>query len=453
MAHMTKLRSRRSLLSALPTAALLPAGAALAACAAGPDGAAPARPVALRPGVTVHALVDIPAPDQPLLDRVLARFAETVPQAPQVAFSAGAAAEQAPKAQAMLAAGTPPDIIQLEATAASAFIARGHLAALDAFLSRDKVDLSDFFERSYPQYEWRGKKYGISKGMSNQSLYFNQTLFDQAGVSYPADKPDAPGWDFDAFVRTAERLTRRTESGTTSWGFTVERGLRGGWGQWIRANGGELFDRDFTRCLLGEPRAVEALQLMQDLIYKFRVAPTPAEEAAAGGPMAMFVGQGVVGMRISPVSGLAPHRRATFRWDLGVNPMGPAGKGKRVTTGGGQAWLIFAASGGKEEAWAWVKHATSADSVKEMAPIWYPARKSVLSWLAAQDPELPPGNRHVGAAGQDLLAFDPIFPAYQEIQQDLIAPELAPLWENKRTAAQVAESLVPKVNAALKAQA
>ncbi len=54
--------------------------------------------------------------------------------------------------------------------------------------------------------------------------------------------------------------------------------------------------------------------------------------------------------------------------------------------------------------------------------------------------------------GQDLLVYDPVFPAYQDIQKDIIVPELAPLWENTRTAAQVAESLVPKVNAALKGQ-
>ncbi|MDQ3701236.1 MAG: extracellular solute-binding protein, partial [Chloroflexota bacterium] len=263
---------------------------------------------------------------------------------------------------------------------------------------------------------------------------------------------NATGWDFDAFVRTAERLTKRTPEGTTQWGFTVERGLRGGWGQWIRANGGEIFDKDFTRCLLGESRALEALQFMQDLIYKFRVAPPPAEETAAGGPAPMFINQGIVGMRINPVSNLAPHRRATFQWDLGVNPVGGAGKGKRVTTGGGQAWLLFGAAKNQEESWAWIKHATSAEAVQELSPIWYPARKSALSWLVAQDPGLPPTNRHVGPEGQDLLVYDPIFPAYQDIQKDIIVPELAPLWDNKMTATQVAESLVPKVNAALKAQ-
>jgi hypothetical protein len=50
------------------------------------------------------------------------------------------------------------------------------------------------------------------------------------------------------------------------------------------------------------------------------------------------------------------------------------------------------------------------------------------------------------------MVYDPIFPAYSEIQSSIIVPELAPLWENQRSAAQVAESLVPKVNAALRAQ-
>jgi hypothetical protein len=72
---------------------------------------------------------------------------------------------------------------------------------------------------------------------------------------------------------------------------------------------------------------------------------------------------------------------------------------------------------------------------RPQGPGWYPARKSVLSWLVAQDPQLPPKNRHVGVDGQALLVYDPIFAAYQDIQKDVIVPELAPLWENTRTAA------------------
>jgi multiple sugar transport system substrate-binding protein len=287
--------------------------------------------------------------------------------------------------------------------------------------------------------------------MSNQSLYVNQTLFQQAGITMPPVKANDTGWDFNTFVSTAEKLTKRSGSDTTQWGFILGRGLRAGFGQWIRANGGEFFDKDFTKCTLNEARAVEGLQFMQDLMYKHRVAPTPREEMALGGPAPMFINQGIVGMRIDPVSGLAAHRAAQFQWDLAVNPKGNGTTGKRVTTGGGQGWFITSASKNPEEAWAFLKHAVSPDSMKEMSGTWYPPRKSVLEWLLAQDPQLPPKNRAVGIEGQGTMVFDPIHPAYSDIQAQIIVPELAPLWDNTKTAAQVVESLVPKVTAAIKA--
>ncbi len=172
-----KTLSRRHVLATVPAVALAPGALALAACGAQARSTDNAKPVALRPDVTVQALVEIPAADQPLLDRVVARFKESVPQAPKVELGIGTAADHAPKAQALLAAGTAPDIIQLEAGTASSFIGKGFMAPLDAMIKRDKYDLSDYFDRSYPQFAWKGKQYGISKGMSNQSLYYNQTLF------------------------------------------------------------------------------------------------------------------------------------------------------------------------------------------------------------------------------------------------------------------------------------
>jgi multiple sugar transport system substrate-binding protein len=421
----------------------------LAAC--GAENGAPAA-AKLRPDVTLQLLVDLGAQFQPQFENVLGRWRQSIPGgAPKVEYAASAVAQVLEKTQAQLAAGTPPDLIQQEAAGAIGLIGKNQLLPLDSFIKRDKYDLSDFFEKSYPQYEWKGKKHGISKGMSNQSTYVNLTLFQQAGITPPPVKASDPGWTFDEFARAAERLTKRSGSETTQWGFTLVRALRGGFGQWIRANGADLFDKDFTKCTLNEAKAVEALQFMQDLIYKYRVAPTPKEETAAGGPNPMFIQQGIVGMHIDPVSTLLNHRAAQFQWDLAVNPKGNGSTGKRVTTGGGQAWLIPAASKNQEEAWAFLKHAVTPDSMKEMSGTWYPLRKSVLEWLLAQDPQLAPKNRGVGIEGQGTMVYDPIFPAYSDIQAQIIVPELAPLWENQKTAAQVVESLVPKVNAALKA--
>ncbi|HET7769442.1 MAG TPA: sugar ABC transporter substrate-binding protein [Chloroflexota bacterium] len=447
--------SRRRALATLSSAALLPtSAAALAACGASPSGGDASKPVTIRPDVTLQLLIELGAQYQPQFENVLGRWRQSIPGgAPKVEYALGTSAANLEKTQSMLAAGTPPDLLQQEVTGAIGLIAKNQIFALDNVIKRDKLDLSDFFERSYPQFEWKGKKHGISKGMSNQSMYVNQTLFQQAGATLPPVKSNDAGWDFDTFVRTAERLTKRSGSETTQWGFILGRGLRGGFGQFIRANGGEFFDKDFTRCTLNEPRAVEALQFMQDLMYKYRVAPTPREEMAAGGAGPMFIQQGIAGMWINPVSNVPNQRAASYQWDLAVNPKGNGSAGKRVTTGGGQAWLILNASKNHEEAWAFLKHATSVDSMKEMSVNWYPSRKSVLEWLLAQDPQLPPKNRAVGIEGQGTMAYDPVHPAYSDIQAQIIMPELAPLWANEKNAAQVVESMVPKVTAAIKAAA
>ena len=446
--------SRRRALATLSSVALLPtSAAALAACGAGNTGDA-AKPAAVRPDTTLQLIIDLPAQFQPQFDSVLSKWRQSLPGgAPKVEYTIGAVAVVLEKTQSQLAAGNPPDLFQQEVTGAIGLIAKNQVLPLDAYIKRDKYDLSDFFERSYPQYEWKGKKHGISKGMSNQSMYVNQTLFQQSGVTMPPVKANDPGWDFSTFVNVAERLTKRSGSDTTQWGLILGRGLRGGFGQWIRANGGEFFDKDFTKCTLNEPRAVEALQFMQDLMYKYRVAPTPAQEMAAGGAGPMFINQGIVGMRIDPVSGLANHRTAQFQWDLAVNPKGNGSAGTRVTTGGGQGWLITSASKNHEEAWTFLKHAVSSESMKEMSGTWYPPRKSVLEWLLAQDPQLPPKNRGVGIEGQGTMVYDPIHPAYSDIQAQIILPELMPLWDNSKNAAQVVESMVPKVTAAIKAAA
>ena len=41
-------------------------------------------------------------------------------------------------------------------------------------------------------------------------------------------------------------------------------------------NGGELFDKELKKCTIDDERAVEGLQLMQDLRYKHQVAPDMA---------------------------------------------------------------------------------------------------------------------------------------------------------------------------------
>lgn len=437
--------SRRALgLAGVRLLSLATPTVAMVACGGGPQ--QEAKPASgLRKDVTLQVMTGIGAQDKGYFDEVIDVWRARYSDGPKVEWGTpGGNITQ--KVQALLAADTPPDVVAMNPSQAVGFSDRGLLRPLDPFIRRDKYDLSDFFPLGVTQYEWKGKKYGFPRGMSNQTLFANQTLFDQAGVPYPPTKVEARGWDFDAFLATAERLTRRQGSETVQYGFIVGRGLRGGYGQWVWTNGAGLFDKDFTRCTLDEPRALEGLQFMQDLMYKYRVAPTPDVEQASGGSDAMFIGQGNVGMRIYPAAEITEHRQAAFAWDYAVNP---TGKGKRLTTGGGVGWEIVGPTKHPEEAWAVFQHLVSAETIKHMAMVWYPGRKSALEFLSKQDPGLPPKSRHVGADGQKIIHPDPIFPAWDDISREIMGPELDALWKNQKTARQVAESIVAKANAHL----
>lgn len=45
----------------------------------------------------------------------------------------------------------------------------------------------------------------------------------------------------------------------------------------LKSNGADMFDETGTKYIMDSPEAIEVLQNMQDLIYKHRVAPTPAQ--------------------------------------------------------------------------------------------------------------------------------------------------------------------------------
>lgn len=134
------------------------AGTALAACTGGAlsrgsgsntigalsRGGAPAAPT-LRSDVSLQLLLGIAAEDQGLFEGVVTGWRNAHPQGPGVEWGTPAGADIVQKLEALLAAGTPPDLITLEPTQAVSFSARGQLLAIDDLIKRDHYDLTDFF--------------------------------------------------------------------------------------------------------------------------------------------------------------------------------------------------------------------------------------------------------------------------------------------------------------------
>ena len=122
-----------------------------------------------------------------------------------------------------------------------------------------------------------------------------------------------------------------------------------------------------TRCLLDSPEAMDALQYRHDLIYKYKVMPSPSQLSAMGGVGAadLFV-NGKAAMFLSGIW-KTPYFRKTvkFDWDAQVFPKGPKGGRGWLISGGG--YSILRTTKHPEEAWKLLTFLAGEDGQKALA--------------------------------------------------------------------------------------
>ena len=118
-----------------------------------------------------------------------------------------------------------------------------------------------------------GRAYGIPSNAAANALFINKDIFDKAGLPYPKGP-----WKWDEFLPLAQKLTIRDERGRASqFGILVEWWL---WPQFVIQWGGRVFSEDGTKCVVDSPQSIAGVQFLHDLIYKYKVMPSPVEEAA-----------------------------------------------------------------------------------------------------------------------------------------------------------------------------
>lgn len=409
------------------------------------------RPAGLRSGVTVSLYHGGTPAEADARKELLKAFEAKYPQlktehmyTPQ---------DTGGKLESLISAGTPPDIFYVGNGAdVTTKAARGALQDLTPLSRRDKFDTSDFFESAVALYQHCGKQYAYPLDFPNQELYFNVELFEQAGVKLPPNGWGDDTWTYDRFLDAAKRVTKETASGT-QWGYlTAHNGFRNWW-VWVAANGGEVLDKDNKTCLLNEPPAVEALQFMQDLVFKHRVMPDPKQYTEAGGNLnGFFNGRGAMST-LPPWLGQV-RRDMKQRWDVAPHPKGMSSKARWACAGGGTGLALASEGvGGKNvnEAWELLKFASQKPQVETFTKIngIVPPLKSVANSPVFADPNEPPKGIKVFTDGAKYLRPDPSIVRWGDITR-AISEELGALWSNSANARTVTGNIKTKVDGILK---
>ena len=402
--------------------------------------ALPAATAVSRNGAKLQILVGIDTAGFKLADQVAAAWKAKHPDI-TVSWVYDPAADNPDKILTMFAGGDPPDVFAIFPAPLVVFANKGVLQPLDPLVKQDKTDLSDFWPASIKMFTWKDALYGVPRGFANNPGYVNLDAFKEAGIPAPPTDFKDTTWTFDHIIQVAKQLTKTANGRTTRFGTDVLTDLRDSWGPIVWSNGGEWFNTEMTACTVTDAAAVDALQFLQDLITKYKVAPLSAQTAELGGDLSMFTAN-QVGFYTYSGAWLRQTRAAKFNWDYCVTPRGAKGT---VVGGGGVAWSIAKATKDLKNSWLLLQHVADAQTQKTLATVFYPGRRSAAEYLAGLDPTLPPQHRQVLIEAMDYVRTDPVHPRWSEINT-AITKQLSYLWDGSHPAKQVAGQIKATVD-------
>ncbi|MCY3021368.1 MAG: extracellular solute-binding protein [Planctomycetota bacterium] len=144
---------------------------------------------------------------------------------------------------------------------------------------RKEIDYDkDVWAAAFPNFVLDGRAYGFPTNVSANAIWYNKDLFDACGLPYPTGP-----WTWEQFIPIAQKLTVREGGRIKHFGLLCDWW---NWRQFVLQWGGDVYNEDGTRCILDTPEAIAGIQFLHDLMYKYNVMPSPADEAAmatAGG--------------------------------------------------------------------------------------------------------------------------------------------------------------------------
>jgi len=344
--------SRRAVASAVTRRGLLvpaaAAGTALALAACGESGGtAQTRPGAASGEVSVLYYTST----EPATARMQRQEAWLKAVLPSVTTTMVPTPDIAGKFVTMSAGGTPPDLTWTGIEVAQ-HAAAGLLLALDDLLSRDRsFPIREFFPQTIDAYKYKGRLWGLPYGVTTHAMAYNKGLFDKQGIRYPTKD-----WTIQDFISMARRFVSPPGVEPQVWGGWITHLYTAIW-----MYGGQVYDKDFTKSLIDQPKAIEGLQFYYDQGFgALKIAPTVSTSHRA--PLNPTFGNGQLAMvNMAPFTiSVLRERYPSLEWDVVTVPWN--GSRTRSTWLSAEGFSISSGTKNRDSAWAVLKQICGKDS-------------------------------------------------------------------------------------------
>jgi multiple sugar transport system substrate-binding protein len=359
-------------------------------------------------------------------------YQEQSGNAVEVIPTPGTGTDYETKVRTMLAGGTIPDVIRVNDDFVRFYSSKGQFTDLQAWIDRDGIDPAAYYEPIWNFTRQPDEKYTAwSLGAQPRLMYYNEDMFEEAGVPLPPKDWSAEGWTWDDFIETAKALTIEGER----WGalvyddtgceqtFAVNNGLADG-----------IYSADGKTFLLAEPQGYEAIQWLADLTLVHKVQPERGLVTEANSGNGLFL-QGKVGMIFRTQGTMAYFRNNDIGFNFDV--AAPPANVDHRSEGSLICYAIPSAAKNPEGAWELLKFLGGAEgsAIFAEAGDFIPSHKASAEALQAVE-GTPPAN--LGLFAEAMAHGTNVhFTEFTENARNVYRPQLDLVWTGDSTAEEV----------------
>lgn len=331
-----------------------------------------------------------------------------------------------------VAAGSAPDVVAMNYEQFSRFVAARAFTPLNPLINSTSFDVDRYFPQVFSLFNFSGNQMAVPATFSNVVMFYNTTLFDEAGLRYPASE-----WTWDDLVTAGKKLVRDTnrDGVTDVYGYAIQW-----WPLYLAMNGVTVLNQDNTRTRVDEPAAAEAIQRVIDTwaVHRFAINPTSGIsdwDTWKAGNLAMWpTGPWAIG----------PFLDTKFDWDAAHHP----GMARKATFLYSNALAIPTGTKNLAEAWELIQYLAGPEGSQirqgsgyELSPL-----REVAS-LLAQGQRRPKSARVFFEA--TTYAVSPPTVADWDKIHDMIYKQIEQAYRGQVSPAQALKTAAQQVNAFL----
>lgn len=260
----------------------------------------------------------------------------------------------------MLASGNPPDVCWIDPSYIPGWASEGILYDLYELMEKDSIPTvtkEDYLDYAFLEYE-QNKAYGTILSCEPLILYYNPSVFDEAGVDYPSADPDSP-WTWNQVLEAAKKLTVDVNGNTAdspdfdstqitrygmmfdSWHYQFDGVLNSFGGSWLAEDG------SFG---LTSGESIEALQYLADLVNVHHVAPSPLQFTNLPS-MDVSLLSGQTAMTLSGAWDMLTFSEQGQRGQYDMAAFPTSGRGDNPATVGLMALIAFKTDNDSDDTW------------------------------------------------------------------------------------------------------